>query len=89
MIKGGNSQSMDWSKFEQHEDIKKDPLIRSFGRAALMPITGTPEMVVEELQKLSASRVAGVCTAFVDYDEGLDRYNEQLLPLMRQAGLRT
>ena len=57
-------------------------------RAALVPLVGTPEMIVDELQKLSDSGITGICTGLVDYDEGLDRLHEQIFPLMRSAGLR-
>jgi dimethylsulfone monooxygenase len=82
------TQSFNWDEYKQSEDYKRDESVRAFGRAALMPITGTPEMVVEELQKLQASGITGICTGLVDYDEGLDRLNEQIFPLMREAGLR-
>ena len=82
------AQSFNWDEYQNSDDYKQDETVRAFGRAALMPITGTPEMVVEELQRLQASGITGICTGLVDYDEGLDRLHEQIFPLMRDAGLR-
>lgn len=82
------AQSFNWDEYQQSEDYKQDESVKAFGRAALMPITGTPEMVVEELQKLQASGITGICTGLVDYDDGLDRLHEQIFPLMRDAGMR-
>jgi alkanesulfonate monooxygenase SsuD/methylene tetrahydromethanopterin reductase-like flavin-dependent oxidoreductase (luciferase family) len=53
-----------------------------------IPVVGTPEQVVESLAALSAAGLDGAAIAMVDYDEGLDRLGEQILPLMRSAGLR-
>lgn len=82
------TQSFNWDEYKKSEDYKSDESVRAFGRAALMPITGTPEMVVDELLKLQATGVSGICTGLVDYDEGLDRMHEQIFPLMRDAGMR-
>lgn len=70
------------------DDYKGDDSVKAFMRAGLMPLVGTPEMIVDGLQKLSEAGISGVCTGMVDYDEGLDRLNEQIFPLMRSAGLR-
>lgn len=82
IVQSGGSGSMNW------EDYKGDESVKTFMRAGLVPLVGTPEMIVEGFQKLSDAGIAGTCTAMVDYDEGLDRFNEQILPLMRSAGLR-
>ncbi|MFI1465474.1 LLM class flavin-dependent oxidoreductase [Nocardia carnea] len=88
IIASGDARSMRWDDFKRNEDFKQDESIRTFMRAGLVPLVGTPEMIVEGLQKLSDAGIAGVCTGLVDYDEGLDRLNEQIFPLMRSAGLR-
>lgn len=83
IIQTGDARSMNFDNYEGDESVK------TFMRAGLMPLVGTPEMIVEGLQTLSDAGVAGICTGLVDYDEGLDRMNEQIFPLMRSAGLRT
>lgn len=82
IIESGGSGSINFA------DYKDDESVKTFMRAGLLPLVGTPEMIVDGLQKLSDAGIAGVCTALVDYDEGLDRMNEQIFPLMRSAGLR-
>lgn len=56
--------------------------------AMRFPVVGTPDQVVEQLQQLSDAGLDGAAVAMVDYEEGLDRLGEQILPLMRSAGLR-
>ena len=53
------------------------------------PMVGTPEQVVDELLKLSRIGVEGVALIGHDYLEELNFFGERVLPLMRQAGLRT
>lgn len=83
------SQSMDYSAYKRdNADFKNDEAVRAHIRASLIPLTGTPEMIVDGMLKLSEAGIDGICTGMVDYDEGLDRLHEQIFPLMREAGLR-
>jgi alkanesulfonate monooxygenase SsuD/methylene tetrahydromethanopterin reductase-like flavin-dependent oxidoreductase (luciferase family) len=52
------------------------------------PIVGTPEQVVEQMRDLSDLGIDGLNLAWVDYEEGISQYSAELLPLMREAGLR-
>ncbi len=88
IIQNGDSRGWSWDHYKKSEDPKQDETIKTFFRAGLVPLVGTPEMIVDGLQKLQDSGITGVCTGLVDYDEGLDRMNEQIFPLMRDAGLR-
>ncbi|KPI00309.1 luciferase family protein [Actinobacteria bacterium OK006] len=88
IIQNGDSRGWSWDHYKKSEDPKQDETIKTFFRAGLVPLVGTPEMIVDGLQKLSDSGITGICTGLVDYDEGLDRLNEQIFPLMRDAGLR-
>lgn len=88
IIMNGDSRGWSWDHYKKSEDPKQDETIKTFFRAGLVPLVGTPEMIVDGLQKLQDSGITGVCTGLVDYDEGLDRMNEQIFPLMREAGLR-
>jgi alkanesulfonate monooxygenase SsuD/methylene tetrahydromethanopterin reductase-like flavin-dependent oxidoreductase (luciferase family) len=87
IIESGDARTFNFDS-KRPEDFKKDESVRMYLKAGLVPLVGTPEMIVEELQKLSDAGISGICTGMVDYDEGLDRMNEQIFPLMRDAGLR-
>ena len=53
------------------------------------PMVGTPEQVVEEMLKLSRIGIEGVILSWLDYNQEIQYFGEKILPLMRQAGLRT
>lgn len=52
------------------------------------PAVGTPEQIVDELGKLADIGVDGCLLSWVDYKNELRQWNEEVLPLMVQAGLR-
>jgi alkanesulfonate monooxygenase SsuD/methylene tetrahydromethanopterin reductase-like flavin-dependent oxidoreductase (luciferase family) len=81
-IMGSDAQSID--------TYKKDPEIlkRLIATAGHFPIVGTPEMVVEELQRFSDAGVDGIALSWLNYEEGIAQYLDELLPLLRKAGLR-
>jgi alkanesulfonate monooxygenase SsuD/methylene tetrahydromethanopterin reductase-like flavin-dependent oxidoreductase (luciferase family) len=60
-------------------------LVASWGA---YPLVGTPEMIVEKLAGLQSIGVSGVGLSWVDYQSGLEQFNEQVLPMMVDAGLR-
>ncbi|NGP08319.1 LLM class flavin-dependent oxidoreductase [Rhodococcus sp. 14C212] len=88
IVRDGGGRSFDWDAYKQSDDYKQDESVKTFFRAGLVPLVGTPEMIVDGLQKLKDAGISGTCVGLVDYDEGLDRMNEQIFPLMRSAGLR-
>ena len=53
------------------------------------PLVGTAEQIVDELGKLAEIGVDGCLISWVRYKEELTQWNEEVLPLMVQAGLRT
>ena len=53
------------------------------------PLLGTPEQVTEQLGRMSAAGVDGVVLGFLDYNEELKYFDSAVMPLLRQAGLRT
>ena len=53
------------------------------------PLVGTPESVVEDLVRLKAMGVDGVLLSWLDYEEELQQWVEEVLPLMESAGLRS
>jgi alkanesulfonate monooxygenase SsuD/methylene tetrahydromethanopterin reductase-like flavin-dependent oxidoreductase (luciferase family) len=52
------------------------------------PIVGNPEQVTEKLVELSKTGVDGALLTMVDYNEELPFFNERVMPLLKQAGLR-
>jgi alkanesulfonate monooxygenase SsuD/methylene tetrahydromethanopterin reductase-like flavin-dependent oxidoreductase (luciferase family) len=52
------------------------------------PIVGTPEQVTDKLIALSNTGVDGTLLTMVDYNEELPFFNERVMPLLKQAGLR-
>jgi dimethylsulfone monooxygenase len=53
------------------------------------PVVGTPEQVVEEMGRLNEAGMDGMIMGFVDYNEEMKYFGDQVLPLMKQAGLRS
>ena len=51
-------------------------------------MVGTAEQIVDELGKLADIGVDGCLISWVRYKEELMQWNEEVLPLMVQAGLR-
>ena len=52
------------------------------------PLVGTPEMIVEEIDKLIEIGVDGVLMSWVDYKTELKQWVDKVLPLMEQNGQR-
>jgi FMNH2-dependent dimethyl sulfone monooxygenase len=53
-----------------------------------MQIVGSPTQVVERFVQLKQAGCDGVQLTFFDFAEDLEFFGAQVLPLMRQAGLR-
>ncbi len=51
-------------------------------------VVGSPEMLVEEFQKLSDLGMDGQTMTFHEYPQGLELFISDVLPLMTEAGLR-
>ena len=51
-------------------------------------IVGSPEHVVEKLVGLKRAGCDGVQIAFFDFAPDLEFFGQEVLPLMKQAGLR-
>lgn len=54
-----------------------------------MTFVGTPEQIVEKLAKTSAIGIDGIMLGFNDYVFELDHFDRKVMPLLRQAGLRS
>lgn len=53
------------------------------------PVVGSPEQVVEELGRLNEAGMDGMIMGFLDYNEEMKYFGERVLPLMKEAGLRS
>ncbi|HKT16622.1 MAG TPA: LLM class flavin-dependent oxidoreductase [Stellaceae bacterium] len=53
-----------------------------------VPLVGTADRIVGELEKLSAIGIDGVLLSWVDYLDGLERWQRDVMPRLEQAGLR-
>jgi alkanesulfonate monooxygenase SsuD/methylene tetrahydromethanopterin reductase-like flavin-dependent oxidoreductase (luciferase family) len=53
-----------------------------------IPLVGTPEQIAGRLVALHESGFAGVGLTWVDYQDGVDQFTSQVLPLLVGAGLR-
>lgn len=51
-------------------------------------IVGTPEQVVEQFRELSEAGMDGTILGFLDYEKELEHFNEKVMPLLKEAGLR-
>ncbi len=52
------------------------------------PLVGTPEQIVDEIDRLLAIGIDGMLLSWVDYKTELRQWIDQVLPLMEQAGQR-
>ncbi|MGW6144828.1 LLM class flavin-dependent oxidoreductase [Streptomyces sp. NPDC055140] len=53
-----------------------------------LPLVGTAEQVAEQLVRIHELGIRGVAMGWLDYTEGVDRFNAEVMPLLHQAGLR-
>jgi FMNH2-dependent dimethyl sulfone monooxygenase len=51
-------------------------------------VIGSPESVVDQFLKLKAAGVDGLQLSFFDFRDDLEFFGSEVLPLMKQAGLR-
>jgi FMNH2-dependent dimethyl sulfone monooxygenase len=66
-----------------------DALRRRFiGGWGGMPLTGTPDEIVDGLKFISDAGCDGCLLMFPAWDEGLDALEDRILPRLEQAGLR-
>jgi len=52
------------------------------------PLVGTPEQIVDRMLEMSKTGVDGSLITMVDYNQELPYWNEKVMPLLVQAGLR-
>lgn len=76
-----NSDAQAWKGREG----RADPYAKIGGN---IYIVGTPEQVVDQFQGLKQAGIDGLQLSFFDFKEDLEIFGAEVLPLMRQAGLR-
>jgi FMNH2-dependent dimethyl sulfone monooxygenase len=62
--------------------------LRFTAGAGGFPLVGTADRIVEKLAMLSEGGIDGVLLTWVDYDDGLERFNADVLPALEKLGLR-
>lgn len=77
----GQGQTM---KFEITPAMLEGRVFGSFGPQ----MTGTPEQLVEKMEMLADAGIDGVACIWYDYERGIERFRDLVLPVARQAGIR-
>ncbi|WP_339757205.1 LLM class flavin-dependent oxidoreductase [uncultured Hoeflea sp.] len=62
---------------------------RFAGGAGSYPLVGTPEKIAEEIIRIHRQGYAGIALSFVNYTYELPFFCDRVLPLLRDAGLRS
>jgi len=76
------SQSTDWSADERK---LLEGMIAGFWG---IPMVGSPDQVAQKMVDLHHAGADGIAISFVDYDEGLEQLETQILPRLVAAGVR-
>jgi alkanesulfonate monooxygenase SsuD/methylene tetrahydromethanopterin reductase-like flavin-dependent oxidoreductase (luciferase family) len=67
----------------------KQMQIQMIAGYSAIPLVGTAEQVAEGLKELSDAGLDGVTVSWVDYEEGLTQFKDEIAPLLAQTGVRT
>lgn len=80
---------MQHSQTVDYESAKMRGLMEGAIRAFFAhPLTGTPEQIASAIAEMADAGLEGMAITFNDYDDGLERYERQILPLLIEKGLR-
>lgn len=72
-----------------HDPKAYDAYAKRFaGGAGTYPLVGTPDRIVEDIVALAAAGYGGAALSFVNYTGELPFFCAEVLPLLREAGLR-
>jgi FMNH2-dependent dimethyl sulfone monooxygenase len=63
-------------------------ICEAFARGGGLPLIGTSERIMQTLEQVVSAGIEGVLLTWFDYEQGLDRWVREMLPLMEQAGMR-
>src|SRR5690606_23061557 len=61
---------------------------RFAGGGGTYPLVGTPRHIAEQMVRMSEVGFAGTTVSFVNFKDELPYFIENVLPLLREAGLR-
>ena len=76
-------QSQSFTEQTKQEFLQK--FVAGFGS---FPLVGTPEQVVHGFQQLNDIGFSGVLIGMIDYNTELSYFEDRVMPLLRQQGLR-
>jgi alkanesulfonate monooxygenase SsuD/methylene tetrahydromethanopterin reductase-like flavin-dependent oxidoreductase (luciferase family) len=62
---------------------------RYAGGTGSYPLVGSPQRIADEIVKMHALGLSGATLSFVNFNDELPFFVERVMPLLRQAGLRT
>jgi alkanesulfonate monooxygenase SsuD/methylene tetrahydromethanopterin reductase-like flavin-dependent oxidoreductase (luciferase family) len=79
-----NSQSTDWESMSMQRTVES--MVAGF---FALPLVGTAEQVVQKMIELHEAGADGIALSWPDFDEGLMQMEQELLPLLVEAGLRS
>lgn len=81
-IAKAESQSTDWTM--DQKKLLEGMIAGLWG----IPMVGTAEQIVDQMLQVHQAGADGIALSFVDYDDGLTRLEQQIQPLLEQAGVR-
>ena len=70
---------------EEARERKRALVLGSFN---MQPLIGTPEQIVHRVRAIADAGIDGLNLTFVNYDDELQRWISDVLPLLEEAGLR-
>lgn len=79
--KSKHSQSHDEEAYRLHRK-------RFAAGGGTYPLVGTPERIAEQMVAMHETGLAGTTLSFVNFRDELPYFTEEVLPLLREAGLR-
>jgi len=79
-----NSQSTDWESMSMQRTVES--MVAGF---FALPLVGTAQQIVQMMVALHESGADGIALSWPDFDEGLTQMEQELLPLLVEAGLRS
>jgi alkanesulfonate monooxygenase SsuD/methylene tetrahydromethanopterin reductase-like flavin-dependent oxidoreductase (luciferase family) len=87
--KSAIAKIMAHSQTIDYESSETQALLESLLRAFFSnPLTGSPETIVRQIKEFADVGLEGMAVSWSDFEHGLERFEQDLLPLMIDAGLR-
>jgi alkanesulfonate monooxygenase SsuD/methylene tetrahydromethanopterin reductase-like flavin-dependent oxidoreductase (luciferase family) len=79
-----NSQSADWESLDMQRIV--EGMIAGFWS---LPLVGTPEQVTAQILELHEAGADGIALSWPNFDEGLTQMEEEIMPRLVEAGVRS